>query len=62
MPSGRGGWIFFFEDIGVQRSNDGMPAVRGALDAFIAELKWGNGLNTKHVCGKIGGPANLIGA
>ena len=33
------GEYFFFEDIGVQRSNDGMPAVRGALDAFIAELK-----------------------
>ena len=48
------------EDMDVQWSNDGMPAVREALDAFIAELEGGKGLKTKHVCGKIEGPGNLF--
>ena len=41
----------------VHWTNDGMPAVREALDAFIiAELELGKHLNAKHGCGKIRGP------
>ena len=49
------------EDMDVQWSNDGVPAVREALDAFIAELGWGKGMSAKHGCRKFGSPDDRIG-